>query len=84
MKEKQKNIFTLKQVSEHKTESVCWVAIDNKVYNITKWLSKHPGGKSVLFNLAGTDCSDEFRTFHYKPNYELLKAFCVGFIVTNS
>jgi len=76
--QKEKPVFTLKQIAEHKTEDDCWVAIDSSVYNITNWLSKHPGGKSVLFNFAGTDCSDEFRIFHYNPNYNRLKAFRVG------
>jgi len=71
-------VFTLKQVSEHNAETDCWVAINNRVFNITNWLAKHPGGKSILFNFAGTDCSDEFRIFHYTPNYKLLKSFCVG------
>lgn len=74
----QNTVYSLKQVAEHRSEDDCWVAVNNKVYNLTKWLNKHPGGKSVLFNLAGTDCSDEFRTFHYKPNYNLLKLFQVG------
>lgn len=72
------NVYTLKQVSDHKTEDDCWIAIDNRVYNVTKWLSKHPGGKSILFNLAGQDCSDEFRIFHLKPNFKILKAFQIG------
>lgn len=71
-------VFTLKQVSEHNAETDCWVAINNRVFNITNWLAKHPGGKSVLFNFAGTDCSDEFRIFHYTPNYKMLNTFCVG------
>lgn len=77
-KQKVLPVYTLKQISEHKSDDDCWVAVDNRVYNITNWLSRHPGGKSILFNFAGTDCSDEFRTFHYKPNYKLLNSFCVG------
>ena len=71
-------VYTLDQVNEHKTEDDCWVAVSNRVYNITKWLNKHPGGKQLLLNLGGRDCSDEFRIFHYKPNFTLLNTFVVG------
>jgi Cytochrome b involved in lipid metabolism len=71
-------VYTLDEVNEHKTEDDCWVAVNNRVFNITRWLNKHPGGKQLLLNLGGRDCSDEFRIFHYKPNFTLLNTFVVG------
>lgn len=71
-------VYSRDEVAEHKHADDCWVTIDNKVYNITHWLKKHPGGFSILFNLAGQDCTDEFGIFHLEPNSKLLKSFLVG------
>jgi cytochrome b involved in lipid metabolism len=45
--------YTWKDVAEHNTEKSCWVAIDKKVYDITNFLEKHPGGKEYLLLAAG-------------------------------
>ena len=45
--------FTRKEVSTHNTEDDCWIIILNKVYDVTKWLPKHPGGANLIPNLAG-------------------------------
>lgn len=71
-------LYSRDDVAAHKTQDDCWITINNKVYNVTHWLKKHPGGYSILFNLAGQDCSDEYRIFHLEPNEKLLKAFLVG------
>lgn len=40
------------------------MAIDDKVYNLTKWAANHPGGEHLLHNLAGTDASAVYHAFH--------------------
>lgn len=73
--------FTREDVGKHNTEEDCWVIIDNKVYNVTKWLPRHPGGKNLILNLAGKDCTEEFKIFHLNPNYARLRPFLVGEVV---
>lgn len=73
--------FSRDEVAKHNSADDCYVTIDNKVYNVTHWLKKHPGGFSILFNLAGQDCTDEFRIFHLEPNLKLLNAFYVGDLI---
>lgn len=34
-----------------------WLVIDRKVYNITKWSSRHPGGQRVIGHYAGEDAT---------------------------
>jgi cytochrome b involved in lipid metabolism len=36
-------MFTVSQVESHSTAQDCWIIIDNKVYDITNFLSEHPG-----------------------------------------
>jgi len=76
-------IFSLDEVAKHNEEGDVWIVIKNKVYDVTKWISRHPGGAMLILNLAGQDCTDEFKTFHYEPNYKLLKAFVIGEVIEN-
>lgn len=46
------------------SETDCWVAVHGKVYDVTKFLSSHPGGKKVLLKASGTDASKQFDAFH--------------------
>ena len=43
--------YSAEEVAKHKTAQSCWIIINGKVLDVTKWLSKHPGGKSVLLKV---------------------------------
>ncbi|CAF0724085.1 unnamed protein product [Didymodactylos carnosus] len=51
------------EIEKHTAKNDRWFVIDNKVYNVTKWL-KHPGGQAVLNHYAGQDATEAFRAFH--------------------
>ena len=36
------------EIQGHNSESSLWIVIDNKVFDVTKFLSDHPGGSKVL------------------------------------
>jgi alkylation response protein AidB-like acyl-CoA dehydrogenase/predicted heme/steroid binding protein len=62
--------YTLEEVSRHTSETDCWIVIDNVVYDVTKFLKSHPGGKGIILKLAGRDCTSEFYDFHAKDVLE--------------
>ncbi|ORX46285.1 acyl-CoA dehydrogenase NM domain-like protein [Hesseltinella vesiculosa] len=56
--------FTVDEVAKHTSENDCWVIIHDKVYDITKFLADHPGGKKILLKNAGIDATEKFDSFH--------------------
>lgn len=56
--------YTLADVETHDSASDCWAAVDDGVYDLTDWISQHPGGQSAITNLCGTDATDQFAQQH--------------------
>jgi cytochrome b involved in lipid metabolism len=58
------NALTLARVKENNTASSCWSIINGNVYNLTSWISSHPGGKSAITSLCGIDGTAAFNSQH--------------------
>jgi hypothetical protein len=56
--------YTLAQVRANNTAKSCWTAIDGYVYNLTNWISAHPGGSGAIMFLCGTDGTNAFKAQH--------------------
>jgi len=54
------NNFTLDDISKHNKEDDCWVTIKDQVYDVSKFLVDHPGGKDAIMLYAGQDCTEQF------------------------
>jgi cytochrome b involved in lipid metabolism len=54
------NTLSLSDLSQHNSESDCWVAYQGKVYDVTVFLSLHPGGVEKILKYCGT--ASEFET----------------------
>jgi len=70
IKEKKLKKFTMKEVAERCTAREAWIIIDERVYDITTFISKHPGGEKVLYAMAGKDCTDAFANYHSAAIYQ--------------
>ena len=72
------------EIAKHNNASDCWSIIDGNVYNLTSWISQHPGGQAAIKSLCGIDGSVDFHAQHRtqaKPAREL-RAFLIGPAVT--
>ena len=56
--------FTMTQVRANNTARSCWPVIDGVVYDLTKWISNHPGGSGAILFLCGTDGTNAFSAQH--------------------
>ena len=50
------------EVEKHGKRDDCWIIIDDKVYDVTKYLDKHPSGPDNILNESGPgkDASEPF------------------------
>lgn len=56
--------FTMATIAQHNTTADCWSAINGGVYDLSTWVSRHPGGSRAITRLCGTDGSSSFNREH--------------------
>jgi hypothetical protein len=59
-----KTTYTMADVRANATPAKCWSAIDGNVYDLTRWISSHPGGASPIRFLCGIDGTNAFKAQH--------------------
>ncbi|GJN70798.1 hypothetical protein PLIIFM63780_002610 [Purpureocillium lilacinum] len=71
--------ITAAEVGQHKDDSNgYWLIVENKVYDVTKFLDEHPGGAKILKRFAGKNATKAFWKYHsenvlkrHGPKYEI-------------
>ena len=48
-------IFSVEDVQQHNKEGDAWITHRGKVYDVSDFLERHPGGKDILLSYAGQD-----------------------------
>ncbi len=54
--------LSLSEIAKHNTAADCWLIINNKVYNVTGYLSIHPGGTGTITPYCGKEATQAFNT----------------------
>ncbi|OJJ44154.1 hypothetical protein ASPZODRAFT_135638 [Penicilliopsis zonata CBS 506.65] len=57
-------VFDAAEVAQHNTSESCWVILYGKVYDVTDFLSSHPGGAKIILKLSGKDATEEYDPIH--------------------
>uniref|UniRef100_UPI0037E82E4C cytochrome b5 n=1 Tax=Semicossyphus pulcher TaxID=241346 RepID=UPI0037E82E4C len=71
--------FTLSEIEEKNTFKSTWIIINNKVYDVTKFLEEHPGGEEVLREQAGGDATESFEDVgHSTDAREMAQDMIIG------
>jgi cytochrome b involved in lipid metabolism len=56
--------YTMTEVAMHKDSKSCWSAISGTVYDLTAWITKHPGGAANILSICGKDGTSAFTGQH--------------------
>ncbi len=56
------SIITDSEVAKHNTTSDCWIIIKNNAYDVTTYISAHPGGSEEIIKTCGTDATAAYAT----------------------
>ena len=59
-----KKMISMSEVEKHDSEDDCWIVVEGKVYNVSKFLDEHPGGPGVITEVAGTDATEPYVHIH--------------------
>lgn len=72
--------ISIAEVAQHDDSATCWVAIDGTVYDVTAWITQHPGGPDRILGICGTDASEAFGAQHtgQADPAEQLSQFAIG------
>ena len=73
-------VLTMKEVEKHNTDADCWIVIKDRVYDATKYLDSHPGGRSSITIASGSDTTDDFEALHSSKAWKLLEDYYIGTI----
>ncbi|NWZ20584.1 FADS2 desaturase, partial [Asarcornis scutulata] len=73
-------LYTWEEIQKHNLRTDKWLVIERKVYNVTQWAHRHPGGHRVISHCAGEDATDAFQAFHINPTLvqKFLKPLLIG------
>ncbi|ODV97469.1 hypothetical protein PACTADRAFT_74961 [Pachysolen tannophilus NRRL Y-2460] len=58
--------INVSELVKHNTKDNLWVAVNGKVYDLTEFAQKHPGGSAAILEFAGRDASNAFNQIHRK------------------
>mmetsp|Transcript_16005 Transcript_16005/g.34636 ORF Transcript_16005/g.34636 Transcript_16005/m.34636 type:complete len:138 (+) Transcript_16005:61-474(+) len=67
------------ELMKHASKTDCWMSIDGKVYDVTKFLVEHPGGEDIMVDSSGRDATREFEDVgHSGDARSMLSGMLVG------
>lgn len=76
--------YTAAQVAVHNVRTDCWMIISNNVYNLTNFISSHPGGANAIVSRCGIDGTVAFNNIGHSPAADaLLATYLIGTLTTS-
>ncbi|RUS86638.1 hypothetical protein EGW08_005587 [Elysia chlorotica] len=69
-------------VSDHCSAESCWLVINNRVYDATRFLRMHPGGEDIILEYGGHDATTAFiEKGHSVDAFDMLAEYCIGEVI---
>ena len=76
---KRYRVFTAEEVRRHNTPDDCWLIAHGRVYDVTRFLQRHPAGDRSILRHAGTDSTIDF-DFHPMHAQKMWAPFMLGYL----
>lgn len=72
--------LTKSEIAQHNTRTSMWIIVRGVVFDVTAFVSLHPGGASVISQFAGRDATELFNRQHgdSRSAWDRLNDFRVG------
>ncbi|WP_156685945.1 cytochrome b5-like heme/steroid binding domain-containing protein [Mycobacterium sp. Marseille-P9652] len=79
--------FSAAEIATHSSTTSCWLLISNRVYDVTTYLRRHPGGIATVTPWCGKEASQAFATEagrgeHSPAAHDLLRAYWIGVLAS--
>nr|QFG75030.1 MAG: flavin containing amine oxidoreductase [Megaviridae environmental sample] len=77
-RKKSQKYYTMDEIKKHNKRTDAWILLNKKVYNVTSWIDKHPGG-DIILKWIGRDGTKQFNNIH--PAYvkeKILPKYLIG------
>ena len=83
--EEQLRQISKKEMAKHNTPKDCWLCIEGKVYDVTDYHIRHPGGSDLITQHAGKfgpDVDEDYEDAeHSTAAKNFMKKFLIGVLV---
>ena len=74
-------VYTYDQIAKHSSIQDAWTVYEGRVYDVSEYAKKHPGGIKKLMMGVGQDCTQMFKEAHAYINcHYILGRYQVGII----
>ena len=75
--------LSMDELAKHNSSSSCWLLISGKIYDVTTFLTQHPGGAREILKNCGTDATVAFDTrggtgAHSASAFAMLNLYYIG------
>ncbi|MBL8029943.1 MAG: hypothetical protein JNN11_01720 [Candidatus Doudnabacteria bacterium] len=60
----QVKVYTMSEIALANSAENCLSVVNSKVYNLTEWIKKHPGGQKAILGICGQDGTEAFTKQH--------------------
>jgi len=79
--------YSATEIATHASTTSCWLLINNRVYDVTTYLSHHPGRIRAITPWCGKESTKAFATEagrgeHSPAAYDDLKTYFIGVLAT--
>ncbi|CAL1380528.1 unnamed protein product [Linum trigynum] len=75
----EKKYITSEDLKKYKKPGDLWITIQGKVYDVSEWVKRHPGGEVAIANVAGQDVTDAFIAYHPGTAWKNLDPLFTGY-----